>query len=119
MFNKMVKFILCMVIMAVASTEEVNYFPDQCESYKGMPKKIAAITFAERKITQQSEYLITLFDGPTVTKRIPVLGLRGGDYNKKMFGIIEMAFSTGSLVTIQHCEQGNIAGLMISSINQF
>lgn len=119
MFNKTAKFILFIVITTLASTEEVNYFYDQCESYKGMPKKIAAITFSERNINQQVAYLIMLFDGPTVTKRIPVLGLIEGDYNKKMFNIIEMAFSAGLPFTIQHCEQGNITGLMISSINQF
>lgn len=100
----MAKFILFMIIVTVAGTERLSHFSDLCESYKGVPRKIAAIT---------------LFDGPTVSKKISVLGLVEGDYNKKLFNIIDVAFSAGIPVIIQHCEQGNVTSLMISSINQY
>lgn len=119
MLNRMAKFILFMIIVTVAGTERLSHFSDLCESYKGVPRKIAAITFFDQKMLQQVAYSITLFDGPTVSKKISVLGLVEGDYNKKMFNIIDVAFSAGIPVIIQHCEQGNVTSLMISSINQY
>ncbi|EMU9120216.1 hypothetical protein AAA775_001449 [Providencia stuartii] len=127
MYKKTIRAV--MIIFAVmamtASPKGINIFSNQCEAYKGIPKRIAAMTFGEQLINQQRVfYTITLVDGKKTTQQIAVFNTIEHELNKKMLELIQAAFVVGAPVTIQQCEQASIAGLMVDfnggkTINRF